>query len=168
MNLRISNLKMQKNIKTIDPNQGQKLNIAGGEYRIIISGKETNGAYAIIEMTVPIGAGPVPHAHPNFEETFYVLDGEVTFRAETGSFLALKGATVTIPKGGAIHSFKNNSDKSAKLLCTVVPAGLDDFFVEAAELMHSNHDKEIDIKEMIKSVSEKYGQTLYSPNFWDL
>jgi quercetin dioxygenase-like cupin family protein len=158
---------MTNNIKTIDPNQGQQLNIAGGDYRIIISGKETNGAYAIIEMTVPIGAGPVPHAHPDFEEIFYVIEGELMFRAETGSFLAQKGATVAIPKGGIIHNFKNNSDKLAKLLCTVIPAGLDDFFIEATEFLNSNQDKEVDIKEKIKLISEKYGQHLYSPNYWD-
>lgn len=159
---------MTNSIKKTDSNQGRKLNIAGGKYRIIISGKETHGTYAIIEMTVPIGAGPVPHTHPNFEEIFYVLEGELTFYSETGNFLAEKGATVSIPKGGNIHNFKNSSDKTAKLLCTVFPAGLDDFFVEVDELLNSNQDKELDIKEHIQLISEKYGQTLYSPNFWDL
>lgn len=159
---------MINNIKAIGNQQGQKLNIAGGEYRIIISGKETNGTYALIEMTVPIGAGPVPHAHPNFEEIFYVLDGELTFKSESGTFLAPKGSTVSIPKGGIIHNFKNNSDKPAKLLCTVIPAGLDDFFVEVDKLINSNQDKKTDLKENIQLISEKYGQQLYSPNFWDL
>lgn len=159
---------MTNNIKTIDKNQGQKLNIAGGEYRIIISGKETNGNYAIIEMTVPIGAGPVPHSHTNFEEIFYVLEGELTFKSENGIFLAQKGATVSIPKGGIIHNFKNNSDKIAKLLCTVIPAGLDGFFVEVNELINSNQDKELDLKPNIQLISEKYGQKLFSPNYWDL
>lgn len=159
---------MTNNIKTIDQNEGQKLNIAGGEYRIIISGKETNGAYAIIEMTVPIGAGPVPHSHSDFEETFYVLDGELTFKSENVSYTAQKGSTISIPKGGIIHNFKNHSDKIAKLLCTVIPAGLDDFFIEVNELINNNQDKELDLKPSIQLISEKYGQKLYSPNYWDL
>ena len=159
---------MTNNIRTIDNNEGRKLNIAGGEYRIIMSGKETNGTYAIIEMTVPIGAGPVPHSHPDFEETFFVLEGELTFKTENGSYTAQKGATVSIPKGGIIHNFKNNSNKTAKLLCTVVPAGLDDFFVEVNELINKNQDKEMDLKPSIQLISEKYGQKLYNPNFWDL
>jgi quercetin dioxygenase-like cupin family protein len=92
---------MSNTVNTIDPHQGRKLNMAGGDYRIIVSGKETNGTYAIIEMTVPAGAGPVPHAHPGFEEIFYVVEGEVDFKTAAGSFLAQKGATVSIPKGGA-------------------------------------------------------------------
>lgn len=159
---------MTNNIKTIDNNQGQILNIAGGEYRIIISGKETNGTYAIIEMTVPVGAGPVPHSHKDFEETFYVLEGELTFTSENGTYLAQKGATVSIPKGGLIHNFKNLSNQAAKLLCTVIPAGLDDYFVELNELLNSNKNKDPNLKSKIQLISEKYGQTLYSANYWDL
>jgi quercetin dioxygenase-like cupin family protein len=158
---------MKKNINTIDNNQGQSFKMAGGDYRVIISGKDTNGAYAIIEMSVPIGAGPIPHSHADFEEIFYVVEGEVFFKSETGSFLAQKGATVAIPKGGIVHNFKNNGDTPAKLLCTVVPAGLDDFFIEAAALMNTNQNKELDLKAQIQSLSEKYGQKLYSPNFLD-
>ncbi len=88
--------------------------------------------------------------------------------SETGSFLAQKGATVSIPKGGIIHNFKNLSDKPAKLLCTVMPAGLDAFFIEAAEFMDSNQDKAMDVKENIRLISEKHGQVLYNPNYWDL
>ncbi len=59
-------------IKTIDSNQGQQLKIAGGAYRIIISGKQTNGAYAIIEMSVPAGAGPVPHMLTQILKKFFM------------------------------------------------------------------------------------------------
>jgi quercetin dioxygenase-like cupin family protein len=159
---------MTNSVKAIDKNQGQRLNIAGGAYRIIISGKETNGDYAIIEMTVPVGAGPVPHAHPHFEEIFYVLEGELNFKSESGNFLAQKGATVSIPKGGIIHHFKNMSDKPAKLLCTVMPAGLDDFFIEIEALMNSTQVDGMDIKESIQLIFKKYGQTLYSPDYLDL
>lgn len=158
---------MKNKIRTINNNQGQVINISGGEYRIITSGKETDGAYAIIEMIVPIGGGSIPHSHPNFEEIFYVLEGELAFKSEEGSYIAQKGATVAIPKGGIIHNFKNNSDKSAKLLCTVIPAGLDDFLLEISELINGNKENEIDIKKNILLISEKYNQKSYSPDFLD-
>lgn len=119
-------------------------------------------------MVVPCGAGPVPHSHPNFEETFFVLEGEVTFRSENGLFLAQKGATVCIPKGGAIHNFKNNADQPAKLLCIVIPAGLDDYFVEEDEVINVNMGKEMNLKSSIKIISKKYDQELYDPNYWDM
>ena len=176
-NNQVKTMDQMKNIEyqilTIDKNQGRKVNIAGGEYRIIISGEHTGGSFAIIEMAVPPGAGPVPHSHPSISETFHVLDGELSFRSEKGRFLAQKGSTVSIPKGGLIHSFKNLTDKPAKLLCTVIPAGLDDFFIEVADFMTSVKENplqssDLENKKILNQLSEKYGQTLFEPDYLDL
>jgi quercetin dioxygenase-like cupin family protein len=108
--------------------EGEYWAVAGGNYRIVITGAETNGSYAVIEMTVPPGGGPPPHAHPDIQETFYVLDGSVTFSTAAGSQTVTKGGFVHIPLGGAVHCFKNTSDQVATLLCTVMPAGLEEVF----------------------------------------
>jgi quercetin dioxygenase-like cupin family protein len=159
---------MKNPIITVDKTQGHKLKIAGGNYRIIISGKETNGEYAVIEMSVPPGAGPNPHAHADFTETFFVLEGEVTFKSETGTYVAKKNAFVNIPKGGIVHGFKNLSTEPAKLLCTVTPAGLDDLFEEIANYMETNAaDSEIEKKEKINSIFIKFGQQMFPPDYLD-
>ena len=152
----------KKTILTIAESEGQKLLIAGGNYRIVVSGKQTDGKFAVIEMSVPPGAGPNPHAHPEFTESFYVLEGEITFKSELGNYIAKKGSYINIPEGGMIHGFKNLTNDSAKLLCTVIPAGLDDFFQEMTDYFEANPTPEID---KIKSISEKYGQTLYPENY---
>jgi quercetin dioxygenase-like cupin family protein len=155
-------------ILTIDETEGKKLKIAGGNYRIIISGKQTNGEYAVIEMSVPPGAGPNPHAHSDFTETFFVLEGEVSFKSELGSYTAKKNSFVNIPKGGIVHGFKNRSDKPAKLLCTVTPAGLDDLFKEMEDYLENNSlDNEPVMKEKMNKIFEKYGQTIYPENYLD-
>lgn len=88
-----------------------------------------------------------------------MLEGEVTFKSEAGEYRSGKGAFVSITKGEVVHHFKNQSDQSAKLLCIVVPAGVDAFFVEAAEFMEviykqpSHSDSEV--KEEMKRISEK-------------
>ncbi|MBS1617395.1 MAG: cupin domain-containing protein, partial [Bacteroidetes bacterium] len=106
------------NIKTpvsiIADKTGRALSIAGGSYRIVATGDDTGGAYGIIEMLVPPGGGPGPHAHPDFEETFHVLEGEVEFHSEDGRAIAHKGDFVRIPKGGIVHGFKNKSDHLAR------------------------------------------------------
>lgn len=157
----------KKNPRTTDTHEGKKLNIAGGDYRIIVSGEDTSGEYAMIEMTVPPGGGPPPHAHADFEEIFYVVEGEVHFRSESGSFIAQKGATVAIPRGGIIHNFKNKSDQTATLLCTVIPAGLDQIFIESAEYMALYKGQDQKLKEAMASLFEKYGQQLYPPDYWE-
>ena len=164
-------MKNSKTISTVDASKGQILKIAGGNYRIIISGSQTDGEYAVIEMLVPPGAGPNPHAHPNFAETFYVLEGEVTFKSESGNYVAKKNAFINIPKGGSVHGFKNLSGKPAKLLCTVTPAGLDNLFQEMAEYLETtalkSSNTESEKKEKINTLFEKYGQKLYPENYLD-
>jgi len=119
-------------------------------------------------MSVPLGAGPNPHAHADFTETFFVLEGEVTFKSELGIYVAKKNAFVNIPKGGIVHGFKNMGNEPAKLLCTVTPAGLDDLFEEIASYMETNSsDSEIEKKEKINSIFVKYGQEMFPPDYLD-
>jgi mannose-6-phosphate isomerase-like protein (cupin superfamily) len=62
------------NITTVDNNEGKSLSVVGDTYRTLISGKQTGGDYSIIDMLVPPGGGPGPHAHGNMQEAFYVIE----------------------------------------------------------------------------------------------
>lgn len=163
---------MVNNISAITEHEGRHISVVGDTYRIIISGKESRGDYAIIDMLVPPGGGPPPHAHPSFHESFYVIEGEVEFKTEAGRHIAKKGDLINIPKGGAIHGFKNISKNMAHLLCTVVPAGLDDFFqeigtpVKEGEFLQPPHPDEEGLKKL-QAIAEKYGQVLYPPDYLD-
>ncbi|WP_254244128.1 cupin domain-containing protein [Hymenobacter sp. BRD128] len=100
-------------VRTLAPQAGTDISVVGDTYRIVVSGAQTEGTYAIIDMLVPPGGGPGPHAHAQIQEAFYVIDGEVVVRSETQTYTAKKGAFVDIPKGGAIHSFTNESQAVA-------------------------------------------------------
>lgn len=156
---------------TVGAAEGQGLSVVGDTYRILISGKQTGGAFATIDMLVPPGGGPGPHAHAGFHESFYVVDGEIEVKSEASTYTATKGSFVTIPTGGIVHCFKNKSDKMAHLLCTVVPAGLDDFFVEIGKPVAPGEflpPPPMDDPEMLKklvAIAESYGQKLYPPDY---
>jgi len=163
---------MSNSILTVNENEGQSLSIAGNAYRIIISGKQTDGAYAVIDMLVPPGGGPGPHAHPDIQESFYVVDGEVDFKSEAGRYTARKGAFVNIPKGGEVHCFRNNTTQAAHLLCTVIPAGLDELFEEIGTPVPAGTflpppEMTPDKLSQLKATLEKYGQKLYPPDYLD-
>ncbi len=163
---------MIDNIITINEVQGQHLSVVGDTYRIILSGKQTQGAYAVIDMLVPPGGGPGPHSHTDIQEMFYVVEGEIEFKTETGKYTAQKGAFVNIPKGGEVHCFKNISNAPAHLLCTVVPAGLDEFFQEIGTPVAAGtflSPPVLDQAELarLKALAEEHGQTLYPPDFLD-
>jgi quercetin dioxygenase-like cupin family protein len=111
------------------------ISVAGGTYTILVSGEQTGGRYCLIDMLVPPDGGPPPHRH-DFEEMFTILDGEIelTFRGE--AHRASAGSTVNIP-ANAPHSFKNKSDKPARLLCMCTPAGQKQFFMEVGDPVDS-------------------------------
>ncbi len=161
-----------KTIITVDNNAGQEFSIAGNTYRILISGKQTDGSFAVIDMLVPPGGGPAPHAHPDFQESFYVVEGQVDFKSESGNYTAKTGSFVNIPLGGIVHCFKNTTMTAAHLLCTVIPAGLEEFFQEIGRPVdHGTSVAVLDLsmgeKERLKAIAEKYGQMLYPPDYLD-
>ncbi|MBB6126074.1 cupin domain-containing protein [Mucilaginibacter lappiensis] len=163
---------MTNHITTVNEDQGESLSVVGDAYRILISGKQTGGAYAVIDMLVPPGGGPGPHAHADMQELFYVVDGEIEFKTEKGKYTAKKGAFVNVPKGGDVHCFKNTSTETAHLLCTVIPAGLDAFFEEIGTPVAAGTflpppvltDEDL---HRLKQLAEKYGQKLYPPDYLD-
>ena len=163
---------MIDNIITVNENQGQSISVVGDAYRIIISGKQTGGAYAVIDMLVPPGGGPGPHSHTDIQELFYVVEGELDFKTEAGKYAAKKGSFVNIPKGGEVHSFHNNSGEIAHLLCTVIPAGLDEFFEEIGTPVPAGTflpppELNLGALEKLKTIAEKHGQKLYPPDYLD-
>lgn len=157
---------------TVGPEDGATISVVGDTYRILISGQQTGGAFTCIDMLIPPGGGPGPHAHPDFEESFYVVDGEVEVKSEFGTYVASKGSFINIPKGGVVHFFKNKTTKPAHLLCTVVPAGLDAFFAEIGqpvkfgEFLPVPHMDEATIKKL-QAIAEKYGQQVFPPDYLD-
>lgn len=157
---------------TTGPREGQTLSLVGDTYRLLVTGKQTGGAYAMIDMLVPPGGGPVPHEHAGFHETFYVLEGEVLFQFEDKMVTAKKGQLVSIPQGGGVHRFKNVSTADARMLCTVVPAGLDAFFLEVGTPVAPGaslppHEMGPDEQQRAKAIAERYGQKLYPPDYFD-
>lgn len=107
------------------------LGVAGGTYTILVSGDDTAGKYALIEMVVPPGGGPPPHRH-DFEEAFTLLEGELEFTFRGEKKTANAGTTVNVP-ANAPHAFKNVGAKPARMLCLCVPAGQEQMFLEIGD-----------------------------------
>lgn len=157
---------------TIGTADGENISVVGDTYRILVSGNQTGGAFATIDMLIPPNGGPGPHAHPDFEESFYVISGEIEVKSEFGTYNATKGSFINIPKGGVIHAFKNKTSETAHLLCTVVPAGLETFFEEVGKpvalgkfLPPPPMDPESARK--LQELAEKHGQKVYPPDYLD-
>ncbi len=111
------------------PTEGRTIAIVGDVYRFLATGEDTDGKYALWEAIVPPGGGPPPHVHSREEEGFYILEGEITLQIGDERLRATAGMFANLPIG-TLHCFKNESDKPARMLISVAPAGLEKMFFE--------------------------------------
>ncbi len=121
----------RRKLVTARPDRDKSLlhiGLVGDTYTILVSGKNTDGRYCLIDMHVPPGGGPPPHRH-DFEESFTVLEGEIEIVFRGKKSTVRTGETVNIP-ANAPHQFQNESEKPARLLCICAPAGQEEFFME--------------------------------------
>lgn len=145
---------------------GRTVAVVGDVYRFLATGEDTNGTYALWEAVVPPGGGPPPHVHSREEEGFYVLEGEITFTVNGGRVVATAGTFANMPVGTP-HSFKNESDKPAKMLISVAPAGLEKMFFEVgvplAEGATTAAPPTTDEIDKLLAVAPKYGIEIKMP-----
>jgi quercetin dioxygenase-like cupin family protein len=109
--------------------EGRTIAVVGDIYRFLATGDETNGAYAMWEAIVLPGGGPPPHVHSREEEAFYVLEGEIIFSTGGRKIVATAGMFLNMPVG-VPHAFKNESNRTARMIISVAPAGLEKMFFE--------------------------------------
>jgi quercetin dioxygenase-like cupin family protein len=68
-----------------------------GRISVKLTGAETGGAFAQVESVDPQGSGPPLHVHHNEEETFHVLDGELSVFVDGEELRLSVGDYVLVP-----------------------------------------------------------------------
>ncbi len=119
---------------------GDALWFLGTLARIKLDASQTNGRFGLIEVLFPHGAAPPLHSHPQ-DETFYLLDGELTVwllepelaapQGDPPAWVAERGqrcgaGSVVFAPGGIAHTFRVESD-TARALILSTPAGIEDY-----------------------------------------
>lgn len=146
---------------------GREIGVVGDVYRFLATGADTDGKYALWEAIVPPGGGPPPHLHRREEETFYVLEGEITFQLGAERLVAQAGTFVRMPIGSP-HAFRNDSQSSARMLISVIPAGLEKMFFEIGQPVAPGATSaplptESDIQRLLE-VAPRYGVEIQLPH----
>ena len=121
---------MSNPFQLIPPNTGNLLT-AGIVSKV--SSASTNGAYTVLELSLPAGAGAPLHIHQREDEVFYIMEGTCEIQINGESHLAETGAVVVLPKGTA-HGFRNTGQTPNRILITATPGGLDTYFQELAQI----------------------------------
>ena len=144
----------------VGPGEGKDLtNPIGGGMVVKIRDEYTAGAYSVHDNTIPPGSpGPRPHLHRHHEETFYVLEGELTVRIGPRKIVAPAGSFVVVPRG-VVHQPSNPGAQPTRVLLVFSPAGMDQFFEEAAEgrMPLAALADDPAVLERLEAFTEKYG-----------
>jgi mannose-6-phosphate isomerase-like protein (cupin superfamily) len=99
--------------------------------KVLLRSEESGGAVSIIDTASPAGfAGPPLHTH-DFDEAFYVLEGELTFQLEDRLFTAGAGELAFAPRN-VPHTYANRSGAPARVLIVCTPAGFERYFARMA------------------------------------
>lgn len=97
-------------------------------WTMLADGEETGGRWSMMEQLLPKGSGPPPHKHVWSDESFYILDGEITFLLEGEVKTAGKGAFVMVARNTR-HAFRVDSD-TARFLNGYTPASMEAMVAE--------------------------------------
>jgi quercetin dioxygenase-like cupin family protein len=98
---------------------------------VLLRSEETAGVVSMIELSSDAGfAGPPLHRH-DFDEAFYLLEGELTFQLGDEVFTRTAGELAFAPRNVA-HTYANHSDAPTRALLVCTPAGFERYFARMA------------------------------------
>jgi quercetin dioxygenase-like cupin family protein len=92
--------------------------------RVLLRSEESGGHVAIVELG---GGGRPPLHRHEFDETYYILEGELTFHLDDDVFTRRAGELGFAPRGVA-HTYGNLSSAPARALLVITPAGFERYF----------------------------------------
>jgi mannose-6-phosphate isomerase-like protein (cupin superfamily) len=98
--------------------------------RVLLRGEDSGNYLSVIETAPSPGVGPPLHAH-GFDETFYLMEGELVFRVRDQYVTVTAGQLAFAPRG-VPHTFANLSGAPARQLIICTPAGFERYFARMA------------------------------------
>jgi mannose-6-phosphate isomerase-like protein (cupin superfamily) len=98
---------------------------------VLLRSEDSGGHLSVVENVFPArSAGPPLHSH-GFDETFYVLEGELVVRVGDALLARTAGQLAFAPRGVA-HALANRRDAPVRYLLVCTPAGFERHFARTA------------------------------------
>jgi quercetin dioxygenase-like cupin family protein len=98
--------------------------VANVRTNILLRSEDTGGHVSVTEIVVPPHSlGPPLHAH-NFDEAFYMLEGELIFQVED-AFVAKGAGELAFAPRNVAHALTNHTDATARYVLVCTPAGFE-------------------------------------------
>jgi quercetin dioxygenase-like cupin family protein len=140
--------------KLVPAGEGRCVTLFAVRFDYKVTGADSGGALAALEVTIPPRTLVKPHNHSREDEYTVVLAGTVGARVGDRVVEAGPGASMVKPRG-IPHAMWNTGPDPARVLEVLSPAGLEDYFVELAPVLREHAPPtEYD------AVAERYGLTI--------
>jgi quercetin dioxygenase-like cupin family protein len=148
----------------VGPGGGQPIWFLRNRMTVKATAASTGGAFGLVESLIAPGFSPPLHVHHLEDESFYVLEGEVTMQCGENRFRAAAGAFVFLPRD-IPHTFVVEGDRPARMLTLLTPGGGEGVFIEGGrqperEGLPPATPPDI---ERLKQVSGRFGAEIVGP-----
>jgi quercetin dioxygenase-like cupin family protein len=137
--------------------EGRRFDFRGDIYTIKRACSEGNAGHSITHAIIRAGSFAPTHTHERYEETFYVLEGELEFTLNQETFQVRAGDYVRAAPG-VRHGYANKSERQAQMLFEFAPAGMEEFLYE-----FRTDEKPFDGAAFIRKAREVHGTTYELP-----
>lgn len=153
----------QRTSPQVNPSK-EMIRVGSLEIRFLVTGDDSNGSVAVMEMTVPAGdklTAP-PHSHDAYEETIYGTAGTLTWTVDGEAVEVGPGQALCIPRG-AVHQFANHGDEDAEVLIVITPAVIGpEYFRKTAEVINAAAGGPPDRAKLVE-IMRRHGLTPVAP-----
>jgi len=146
------------------PDEGRAVWFLRNHMTIKATAASTGGAFGLVESLIAPGFSPPLHVHHREDESFWVLEGEVSMRCGDRTFRASAGSFVFLPRD-VPHTFVVEGDRPVRMLTLLTPGGGEGVFIDGGR--PAEHDglppavpPDIDA---LRRVSERYGAEIVGP-----
>jgi quercetin dioxygenase-like cupin family protein len=115
----------------LDSGEGEALWFNNDLLTIKATGAQTDGAFLVVEELARRGKVTPLHDHPDEEETFYVLEGELLFHLDGSDRSVGAGGFVSVPRG-IPHAYLVTSEVARSLILITPGSGAMESFLRSA------------------------------------
>lgn len=143
--------------RIVRPEEAHTISLYEVGFRYGISGAETDGRLAMLEVTIPPRTLVKPHAHSREDEFTLVLSGTIGLRLGDDTSEEVPAGSWLAKPRGVPHALWNATGEPARILEVVTPAGLERYFEEIAPILRE-HGPEWTAR--FEQLADEYGLTI--------
>jgi len=156
--------KTELDARFVRPGEGQALWFLRNRMSVKATADSTGGAFGLVESLMAPGFSPPMHIHHREDESFYVLEGELTMQCGEQRFRASAGAFVFLPRD-VPHTFVVEGDRTARVLTLLTPNDGEGVFIEGGRRPECDGlppaaPPDVDA---LKQVSARFGAEIVGP-----